>query len=57
MHRFNNTEDTVFPILGYNGRPNLTTKTNGNGKPLSGNNGKPTGQKIINGPQGTKWVG
>ncbi|XP_019382595.1 PREDICTED: fibronectin type III domain-containing protein 1 isoform X2 [Gavialis gangeticus] len=41
---------------GYNGRPNLTTKTNGNGKPLSGNNGKPTGQKIINGPQGTKWI-
>ncbi|KFR15288.1 Fibronectin type III domain-containing protein 1, partial [Opisthocomus hoazin] len=40
---------------GYNGRPNLTTK-NGNGKIAPGNNGKPSGQKVINGPQGTKWI-
>lgn len=40
---------------GYNGRPNLTTK-NGNGKILPGNNGKPSGQRVINGPQGTKWI-
>ncbi|XP_065587599.1 fibronectin type III domain-containing protein 1 isoform X2 [Cyrtonyx montezumae] len=40
---------------GYNGRPNLTTK-NGNGKILAGNNGKPSGQRVINGPQGTKWI-
>jgi len=50
--------NSVFPSLisGYNGRPNLTTK-NGNGKILTGNNGKPSGQRVINGPQGTKWVG
>ncbi|KAG6929605.1 fibronectin type III domain containing 1 [Chelydra serpentina] len=41
---------------GSNGRPNLTTKTNINGKMLPGNNGKPSGQRIINGPQGTKWI-
>ncbi|KFO73795.1 Fibronectin type III domain-containing protein 1, partial [Cuculus canorus] len=42
---------------GYNGRPNLTTKNgNGNGKILPGNNGKPSGQRVINGPQGTKWI-
>ncbi|XP_023567994.1 fibronectin type III domain-containing protein 1 isoform X2 [Octodon degus] len=35
---------------GYNGRPN------GEGKVLPGSNGKPSGQRIINGPQGTKWV-
>ncbi|XP_027489950.1 fibronectin type III domain-containing protein 1 isoform X2 [Corapipo altera] len=40
---------------GYNGRPNLTTK-NGNGKIIPGNNGKPSGQKVINGPQGIKWI-
>uniref|UniRef100_A0A8C4YT82 Fibronectin type III domain containing 1 n=1 Tax=Gopherus evgoodei TaxID=1825980 RepID=A0A8C4YT82_9SAUR len=41
---------------GSNGRPNLTTKTNMNGKILPGNNGKLSGQRIINGPQGTKWI-
>ncbi|XP_039388954.1 fibronectin type III domain-containing protein 1 isoform X1 [Mauremys reevesii] len=41
---------------GSNGRPNLTTKTNINGKILPGNNGKQSGQRIINGPQGTKWI-
>ncbi|KFO98096.1 Fibronectin type III domain-containing protein 1, partial [Calypte anna] len=42
---------------GYNGRPNLTTKNgNGNGKVIPGNNGKPSGQRVINGPQGTKWI-
>ncbi|XP_050805363.1 fibronectin type III domain-containing protein 1 [Gopherus flavomarginatus] len=41
---------------GSNGRPNLTTKTNINGKILPGNNGKLSGQRIINGPQGTKWI-
>ncbi|KAM6139663.1 fibronectin type III domain-containing protein 1 [Phoenicopterus ruber ruber] len=42
---------------GYNGRPNLTTKNgNGNGKMIPGNNGKPSGQRVINGPQGTKWI-
>ncbi|NXC95368.1 FNDC1 protein, partial [Certhia familiaris] len=42
---------------GYNGRPNLTTKNgNGNGKIIPGNNGKPSGQKVINGPQGAKWI-
>ncbi|KAM6181927.1 fibronectin type III domain-containing protein 1 isoform 2-T2 [Erethizon dorsatum] len=35
---------------GYNGRPNVE------GKVLPGSNGKPSGQRIINGPQGTKWV-
>lgn len=52
-----NTVYIVFSISGSNGRPNLTTKTNINGKILPGNNGKPSGQRIINGPQGTKWVG
>ncbi|KFP78924.1 Fibronectin type III domain-containing protein 1, partial [Acanthisitta chloris] len=42
---------------GNSGRPNLTTKNgNGNGKIVPGNNGKPSGQKVINGPQGTKWI-
>ncbi|XP_054254232.1 fibronectin type III domain-containing protein 1 [Indicator indicator] len=42
---------------GYNGRPNLTTKNeNGNEKIIPGNNGKPSGQRVINGPQGTKWI-
>ncbi|XP_010120839.1 PREDICTED: fibronectin type III domain-containing protein 1, partial [Chlamydotis macqueenii] len=42
---------------GYNGKPNLTTKNgNGNGKVIPGNNGKPSGQRVINGPQGTKWI-
>ncbi|XP_032692373.1 fibronectin type III domain-containing protein 1 isoform X3 [Lontra canadensis] len=35
---------------GYNGRPNVE------GKMLPGSNGNPSGQRIINGPQGTKWV-
>ncbi|XP_021107622.1 fibronectin type III domain-containing protein 1 isoform X5 [Heterocephalus glaber] len=35
---------------GYNGRSNVE------GKVLPGSNGKPSGQRIINGPQGTKWV-
>ncbi|XP_047589804.1 fibronectin type III domain-containing protein 1 isoform X1 [Lutra lutra] len=35
---------------GYNGRPNVE------GKVLPGSNGNPSGQRIINGPQGTKWV-
>ncbi|XP_068407397.1 fibronectin type III domain-containing protein 1 isoform X3 [Eschrichtius robustus] len=35
---------------GYNGRPNPE------GRVLPGSNGKPSGQRIINGPQGTKWV-
>uniref|UniRef100_A0A8D0PW59 Fibronectin type III domain-containing protein 1 n=1 Tax=Sus scrofa TaxID=9823 RepID=A0A8D0PW59_PIG len=35
---------------GYNGR------SNGEGKVLPGSNGHPSGQRIINGPQGTKWV-
>ncbi|CAD7691590.1 unnamed protein product [Nyctereutes procyonoides] len=35
---------------GYNGSPNVE------GKVLPGSNGKPSGQRIINGPQGTKWV-
>ncbi|XP_026360937.3 fibronectin type III domain-containing protein 1 isoform X1 [Ursus arctos] len=35
---------------GYNGRPNVE------GKVLPGSNGQPSGQRIINGPQGTKWV-
>uniref|UniRef100_A0A8C0JFS2 Fibronectin type III domain containing 1 n=1 Tax=Chelonoidis abingdonii TaxID=106734 RepID=A0A8C0JFS2_CHEAB len=51
-----NTEYIVFSISGSNGRPNLTTKTNINGKILPGNNGKLSGQRIINGPQGTKWI-
>ena len=38
-------------LVGYNGRPN------GEGRVLPGSNGKPSGQRIINGPQGTKWVG
>ncbi|XP_044098878.1 fibronectin type III domain-containing protein 1 isoform X3 [Neovison vison] len=35
---------------GYNGRPNVE------GQVLPGSNGNPSGQRIINGPQGTKWV-
>ncbi|XP_066103788.1 fibronectin type III domain-containing protein 1 isoform X1 [Saccopteryx bilineata] len=35
---------------GYNGRPSVE------GRGLPGSNGKPSGQRIINGPQGTKWV-
>lgn len=35
---------------GYNGRPNVE------GKVPPGSNEKPNGQRIINGPQGTKWV-
>ncbi|XP_036173036.1 fibronectin type III domain-containing protein 1 isoform X2 [Myotis myotis] len=35
---------------GYNGRPSVE------GQGLPGTNGKPSGQRIINGPQGTKWV-
>ncbi|XP_069462806.1 fibronectin type III domain-containing protein 1 [Ambystoma mexicanum] len=42
--------------LDNNGRPNLATKQNTNGQTLSSNNGKTNGQKIINGPQGTKWI-
>uniref|UniRef100_I3M961 Fibronectin type III domain-containing protein 1 n=1 Tax=Ictidomys tridecemlineatus TaxID=43179 RepID=I3M961_ICTTR len=37
-------------VQGYNGRPKVEEKV------LPGNNGKPNGQRIINGPQGTKWV-
>lgn len=37
--------------VGYNGRPNVE------GKVHPGSNGKPNGQRIINGPEGTKWVG
>ncbi|XP_043860818.1 fibronectin type III domain-containing protein 1 [Dromiciops gliroides] len=35
---------------GNNGRPNV------DGKVLPGSNGQLSGQRIINGPQGTKWV-
>ncbi|XP_075410422.1 fibronectin type III domain-containing protein 1 [Tenrec ecaudatus] len=35
---------------GYNGRPNL------DGNVLPGSNGRQSGQRIINGPQGTTWV-
>ncbi|XP_024407874.2 fibronectin type III domain-containing protein 1 isoform X2 [Desmodus rotundus] len=35
---------------GYNGRPTAE------GQVLPDNNGKPSGQRVINGPQGTKWV-
>uniref|UniRef100_A0A8C3VUX4 Fibronectin type III domain-containing protein 1 n=1 Tax=Catagonus wagneri TaxID=51154 RepID=A0A8C3VUX4_9CETA len=35
---------------GYNGR------SNGDGKGPPGSNGHPSGQRIISGPQGTKWV-
>ncbi|XP_062832770.1 fibronectin type III domain-containing protein 1 isoform X2 [Anolis carolinensis] len=41
---------------GNGGRPNLTTKQDLNNKITPGNNGKRNGQKIINGPQGIKWV-
>ncbi|XP_042302420.1 fibronectin type III domain-containing protein 1 isoform X2 [Sceloporus undulatus] len=41
---------------GNGGRPNLTTKTDTNNKITPGNNGKQNGQKIINGPQGIKWI-
>ncbi|XP_054426155.1 fibronectin type III domain-containing protein 1 [Pteronotus mesoamericanus] len=35
---------------GYNGRPSVE------GQVLPDSNGKPSGQRVINGPQGTKWV-
>ncbi|XP_073075953.1 fibronectin type III domain-containing protein 1 isoform X2 [Manis javanica] len=35
---------------GYNGRPNVE------GQVLPGSDGKPSGQRTINGPHGTKWV-
>ncbi|XP_012879987.1 PREDICTED: fibronectin type III domain-containing protein 1 [Dipodomys ordii] len=35
---------------GYNGRPNMEENVS------SGSNGKQNGQRIINGPHGTKWV-
>ncbi|KAH0622418.1 hypothetical protein JD844_024715 [Phrynosoma platyrhinos] len=41
---------------GNGGRPNLTTKTDLNNKIIPGNNGKQNGQRIINGPQGIKWI-
>ncbi|XP_072850808.2 fibronectin type III domain-containing protein 1 isoform X2 [Pogona vitticeps] len=41
---------------GNGGRPNLTTKLDQNNKISPGNNGKRHGQKLINGPQGTKWI-
>ncbi|NWH59791.1 FNDC1 protein, partial [Geococcyx californianus] len=57
MHGLLQNSVVFSPISGYNGRPNLTMKNgNGNGKILPGNNGKPSGQKVINGPQGTKWI-
>ncbi|NWZ44674.1 FNDC1 protein, partial [Brachypodius atriceps] len=57
LHNFSCIECVFFPVSGYNGRPNLTTKNgNGNGKVTSGNNGKPRGQKVIIGPQGAKWI-
>ncbi|KAJ1154543.1 hypothetical protein NDU88_007294, partial [Pleurodeles waltl] len=43
-------------VNGNNGRPNLTTKLSTNGQLLPNTNGKPVGQMIINGPQGTKWI-
>nr|XP_033793976.1 fibronectin type III domain-containing protein 1 isoform X2 [Geotrypetes seraphini] len=39
---------------GKNGRPNQTTKMEVNGKVLPKSNG--SGQRIINGTQGTKWI-
>lgn len=47
----------VVYISGNGGRPNLTTKPDQNNKVVPGTNGKRNGQKIINGPQGIKWVG
>lgn len=44
---------TVFSFpccVGYNGRPNVEENV------PPGSIGKPNGQRIINGPQGTKWV-
>nr|XP_028579648.1 fibronectin type III domain-containing protein 1 [Podarcis muralis] len=41
---------------GNGGRPNLTTKPDQNNKVVPGTNGKRNGQKIINGPQGIKWI-
>ncbi|XP_045428785.1 fibronectin type III domain-containing protein 1 isoform X1 [Pipistrellus kuhlii] len=35
---------------GYNGRPSVE------GRGLPSTNGRPSGQRVINGPQGTKWV-
>ncbi|XP_078505329.1 fibronectin type III domain-containing protein 1 [Lissotriton helveticus] len=48
--------DHLRQVNGNNGRPNLTTKLSTNGQPLPNTNGKPVGQKIINGPHGTKWI-
>lgn len=47
----------VVYISGNGGRPNLTTKPDQNNKVVPGTKGKRNGQKIINGPQGIKWVG
>lgn len=44
-------------VSGNGGKPNLMTKPDLNNKVSPGNNGKPNGQKIINGPEGIKWVG
>ncbi|XP_060097595.1 fibronectin type III domain-containing protein 1 [Heteronotia binoei] len=41
---------------GSGGRPNLTTKLDLNNKITPGGNGKRNGQRIINGPQGVKWI-
>uniref|UniRef100_G1QCR0 Fibronectin type III domain-containing protein 1 n=1 Tax=Myotis lucifugus TaxID=59463 RepID=G1QCR0_MYOLU len=45
-------DQVLLPVscAGYNGRPSVE------GRGLPGTNGKPSGQRIINGPQGTKWV-
>ncbi|XP_036104445.1 fibronectin type III domain-containing protein 1 [Molossus molossus] len=52
--RFRNpfSRPPVRPPLrqGYNGRPSVEARV------LPGSNGKPSGQRVINGPQGTKWV-
>nr|XP_023662533.1 fibronectin type III domain-containing protein 1 isoform X1 [Paramormyrops kingsleyae] len=40
---------------GKNGRPNLTV-ANGKDAPTSDNSNKPGGQRIITGPEGTKWI-
>lgn len=53
---------TTIPVChcilhaGKNGRPNLTV-ANGKDAPTSDNSNKPGGQRIITGPDGTKWVG
>ncbi|KAM8945519.1 fibronectin type III domain-containing protein 1 [Pelodytes ibericus] len=41
---------------GINGRQNLTPRVNGNGNVPATSNGNLNGQRIIFGPQGTKWV-